>query len=190
MKTICILKDCELPMHAKGYCSIHVQRMKKYGDPYMIVRNVGNNVTKHPLYKVYMDMKQRCYNSGSPGYSNWGGRGIIVCEKWLGLYGFNEFVKDMGTRPEGYTLDRINNDGNYEPDNCRWASKKEQVINRRMFKKNKSGYTGVYFHKRDKAWYASICNDYKLIHLGKFKVIDDAIKARREAEVIYRGVLI
>jgi hypothetical protein len=71
-------------------------------------------------------MKQRCLNPNQIGFANYGGRGVRVCGRWLD---FANFLADMGERPEGGTLDRIDGDGNYEPDNCRWATQKEQCNN-------------------------------------------------------------
>ena len=81
-------------------------------------------------------MLSRCRNPNANGYKHYGGRGITVCDRWDFQKGgsFSNFLADMGERPEGATLDRIDNDGNYEPSNCRWAMTREQIANRGKFK--------------------------------------------------------
>jgi transcription elongation factor Elf1 len=94
--------------------------------------NAGYRVdgrTKHPLCGVYRAMMDRCYNEKHKDYRHYGGRGITVCVRWI--VDFWAFVEDMGDRPTGTTLDRIDFDGNYEPNNCRWATHSEQMKNRR-----------------------------------------------------------
>jgi hypothetical protein len=84
-------------------------------------------------YKSWTAMLQRCRNAGCPDYPRYGGRGIQVCEQWASS--FKTFISDMGPRPsQSHSIDRIDNDGNYEPGNCRWATKAEQVRNRRITK--------------------------------------------------------
>lgn len=80
------------------------------------------------LYWIWSSMLGRCRNPRDPGFKNYGGRGISVCARWLK---FKNFADDMGPRPDGMTLDRINNDGNYEPGNCRWTTRQKQNSNRR-----------------------------------------------------------
>lgn len=86
-------------------------------------------------------MKQRCYNPKQGKYRLYGGRGITVCDRWR--YSFESFLADMGERPAGKTLDRIDNDGNYEPGNCRWATPAEQIANRRPQKQRRCGKCGM-----------------------------------------------
>jgi hypothetical protein len=84
-----------------------------------------------PEYQAWRNMKLRCTNPDHPRYADWGGRGITVCDRWMNS--FEAFYEDMGPRPgPGYSVDRKDNDGNYEADNCQWATKSEQQRNKRV----------------------------------------------------------
>ena len=130
----------------------------------------------HPLYRTWADMKARCYNPNMKRYTDYGERGIEVCERWLDI---NNFIEDMyPSYHEGLTLDRIDVNGNYEPDNCRWATLNTQQRNTREIRSNNtSGFRGVSWSKKQQMWIAKIRIDYNRIHLGSHNTALEAAKA-------------
>jgi hypothetical protein len=92
-----------------------------------------HGLSKSSEYRSWYAMKARCSNPNYKNYKYWGGRGIKVCDRWFNS--FENFIQDMGRKPANTSLDRIDNDGNYESVNCRWATKTEQQNNRRNNKK-------------------------------------------------------
>ena len=112
-------------------------------------------------YKSWTMMKQRCLNINFPRFKEHGGRGITVCERWLK---FENFLEDMGERPDGMSIDRIDNDGHYEPINCKWSTPKEQANNTKTTKLNDdevqrlydSGLTGTEIAKKFNVTHQSV----------------------------------
>ncbi len=125
---------------------------------------------KARLYRIYNVMIQRCYNKKHSKYSYYGGRGIKICNEWLTSYIiFRHWALSNGYHKE-LSIDRENNDGNYEPSNCRWVVDEIQHRNtKRIMKTNTSGYRGVTFHKHSKKWQSKIMVDSKNHSLGYHK---------------------
>ena len=96
---------------------------RRYGQKHGHKTSAGST----PTYLSWYSMRQRCLNKNHEHYDRYGGRGITICERWDS---FANFLEDMGERPEGLTLDRVHNDGNYTPENCRWSTKQTQAKNR------------------------------------------------------------
>lgn len=136
-------------------------------------------------YRCWRAMKDRCKNKSHRFFKNYGGRGISVDKEWMQ---FENFYRDMGECPEGYSLDRIDVNGGYCKSNCRWANASTQGFNTRKKSHNKSGKSGVFWCQCDRKWGAQINFNKRRINLGRFNSKEAAIAARVAAELKYFGV--
>lgn len=138
---------------------------------------------KDNRYNLYRNMIRRCYDTkNTDSYHLYGGRGIKVCDRWLEKKsGFDNFCEDMGERLEGYSLDRIDSNGDYEPSNCRWIFFEHQARNRR----NSNSTVGVSFDRWSGKWAANMKTAGRYVLRGRFNTYEEAVIARKEAEKIY-----
>jgi len=144
-------------------------------------------ITKHgmhnsPEYRAYQSMLDRCYNPNNGEYENYGGRGISVCEAWRDS--FVNFFTDMGNKPSpNLSLDRIDVNGDYSPENCRWTDIYTQARNRTIRKENKTGVPGIEY--RSGSYRVKITAYGKVYNLGTYHSLDAAAEARRKGEELY-----
>lgn len=137
--------------------------------------------TKHGLsktdeYQVWSDIKRRCLRSSSHNYHQYGGRGIKVCQRWINS--FECFIEDMGFRPsKKHSIDRIDVNGDYCKENCRWTTWDLQMLNKRKKSGATSKYVGVSFHRQNQKFYSKITYRKKVYRLGCFKKEKDAARA-------------
>lgn len=149
---------------------------------------ISESSTKHgmsgtPTHMSWRKMLERCYSDSYRDKEYYQDKGITVCEKWMTFEGFYE---DMGERPEGMTLDRIDGNLNYTKDNCRWATPSFQSFNRKMNTNNSTGRTGVY-RQKDGLYWAGIGVDNEMIVLGRHLSFKKACELREIAELEYYG---
>lgn len=129
----CTIEGCEKLNVSKGLCGMHTYRRNTRGDaggPKPEREKLGD-LYYSPTYRSWVNMKSRCYGNRAEDKRLYQNRGIGVCDEWR--KSFLAFYRDMGERPEGMSIDRINNDKGYEPSNCRWATQSQQNSNRRKY---------------------------------------------------------
>lgn len=136
-----------------------------------------HNLCSHRLYSLWNGMIQRCNNISSKSNCNYAGRGITVCNEWKTFLPFYEWAINNGYE-DNLSIDRIDNDKGYSPDNCRWATRTTQARNTRILKStNTSGYRGVSFSKNKNKYVSKIRVNMKDIYLGTFLYAINAAKA-------------
>lgn len=142
---------------------------------------------KNKLYNQWSGMIYRCTHESASHYERYGERGVSVCKEWIESF---ESFADWSIA-NGYSdnleIDRIDNNGNYSPENCRWVSHMENSRNRNTRKTSRSGVAGVMFREDIQKWRVSIGVNYKRINIGNFDSFDDAVAARKKAEQEYWG---
>lgn len=166
-------------------CFLSERNRERITDYNRTIGKESHGETKTRLYHIWVGIKTRCFYPNHDAYKNYGGRGVTMCEEWKNSFvSFKSWAIENGYS-DNLTIDRINVDGNYCPENCRWVSMSFQEFNKRISKRNTSGHTGVSFKKKDKRWIAYIVVQGKHHHLGSFLCIEDAITARETAEKKY-----
>lgn len=180
----CTIYGCDKEHRSNGLCNTHLQRLGRLGNALAPMQRIRHGYRYHPIYTTWKTMKSRCYNVNSPKYKDYGGRGITVCDRWM--KDFRLFLEDVGERPEGTSLDRIDVDGNYEPTNVRWADNSTQMFNTRDRGKAKSGFRGV-IEIAPNRWQAYISRNNKQTFIGYYTTIEEAISARLLLESMYYG---
>jgi hypothetical protein len=151
----------------------------------VIARSTTHGKRNSRVYRSWRGMVQRCTNSSASNFDNYGGRGIKVCDRWLNS--FEAFYEDMGECPEGLSLDRVDVNGDYCKENCRWADLTEQNFNRRKSTGKSTPKQGVSYCTRSGSYEAYIGYKGAFIRLGHYKTFEEAVAIREKAELELYG---
>jgi hypothetical protein len=171
----CVIKGCDNEIRSVGFCAHHYDIWNRYGHPLALtlVRTVTpKNKERHAWHAI----KARCFNTKAQNYAGYGGRGITVCDRWLVL---ENFLSDMGPAPLGSSIERLDNNGHYEPSNCKWATWAEQARNKRHTKLNIAIVAQAKAEKAKGVSIAQIARDLGL----KYDTVYQAVTGQSWADV-------
>lgn len=198
MNELCKVALCEriILVKSQSLCSTHYQRLKRLGKLTADQPYERHGLKNTVIFSIYHNIKKRTTNVGDPAYKNYGGRGIKMCAGWSASLA--DFANDLGTQPTPkHTVDRIDNSKGYTCGrcddctnngwtlNCRWATREVQSWNRRLSKKNKSGYRGVCLKKGK--WTAQMRVKGKYYCIGEYTDIESAAIAYDKYAIFFRG---
>lgn len=167
----CQIKECKRPIYSSGYCSRHYNIQLRKKDP------------NRREYESWVAMNTRCNNPKHHAHTRYSDRGIKVCNRWKK---FDNFLLDMGKRPLGTSLDRIDNNKNYNPENCRWATAQQQQFNKNLSKTNTTGYIGVIYVKKINRYRATIRIPGGRFDIGHSKTAEEAALLYDQAIIFFR----
>lgn len=168
-------KYCGRSCRGKAY-----YRRRRANEPY---RYNLHGLSSHLLYQKWEDMRARCNNPNNRRYRDYGGRGIKVCARWDDAAVYIADIEALGPRPSpNHTIDRTNNDGNYEPGNVRWLDQTNQNFNQRTRLDNSSGHRGVSWDSARRRWSVILSLHGKTIHGGRYERFTDAVEARHRLQ--------
>ena len=142
------------------------------------LRGDAHGLRSNRFYDTWYNMLRRCNNLESINYKNYGGRGITVCEEWLDVANFVAWAEATHPNVKGVSLDRIDNDKGYSPENCGWSTITAQIINRRLMGNNTSGQNGIRFYLPTNKWVARITVNKVLKHIGYYETLEEAVLTR------------
>lgn len=180
------------------YCSLNCRKIaytyngKKDKTLYTSKLWKSKNKERVRLYSIWKNMIERCYREDYKEYYLYGGRGITICNDWLNDFDSfytwainNNYKIDFTKNRNDISIDRIDNDKGYSPENCRWVNNIVQARNKRLYSTNKTGVSGIRNYKNGYRVLISVNSKHK--HIGCYKTLEEAIKARKNAEILYWG---